>query len=81
VQDGVVPRTRVADTLEAIGRIGEKYNIAVSNVFHAGDWQHASDTAFRSAQSRAISNERRKPATKFWNTAFRLADRLPASTA
>jgi len=37
VQDGVVPRTRVADTLEAIGRIGEKYNIAVSNVFHAGD--------------------------------------------
>jgi len=37
VQDGVVPRTRVADTLEAIGKIGEKYNIAVSNVFHAGD--------------------------------------------
>jgi glycolate oxidase len=37
VQDGVVPRTRVADTLEAIGRIGEKYGIAVSNVFHAGD--------------------------------------------
>lgn len=37
VQDGVVPRTRVADTLEAIGRIGEKYSIAVSNVFHAGD--------------------------------------------
>jgi glycolate oxidase len=37
VQDGVVPRTRVADTLEAIGRIGEKYQIAVSNVFHAGD--------------------------------------------
>jgi glycolate oxidase len=37
VQDGVVPRTRVADTLEAIGRIGEKYGIPVSNVFHAGD--------------------------------------------
>ena len=37
VQDGVVPRTRVADTLEAIGKIGEKYGIAVSNVFHAGD--------------------------------------------
>ena len=37
VQDGVVPRTRVADTLEAIERIGKKYEIAISNVFHAGD--------------------------------------------
>jgi glycolate oxidase len=37
VQDGVVPRTKVADTLEAIGRIGKKYNIPISNVFHAGD--------------------------------------------
>jgi glycolate oxidase len=37
VQDGVVPRTRVADTLEAIERIGKKYDIAISNVFHAGD--------------------------------------------
>ena len=37
VQDGVVPRTRVADTLEAIERIGNKYGIAISNVFHAGD--------------------------------------------
>jgi glycolate oxidase len=37
VQDGVVPRTKVADTLEAIGRIAKKYNIPISNVFHAGD--------------------------------------------
>ena len=37
VQDGVVPRTKVADTLEAIERIGKKYNIPISNVFHAGD--------------------------------------------
>lgn len=37
VQDGVVPRTQVAPTLEAIGKIGEKYGIAISNVFHAGD--------------------------------------------
>jgi glycolate oxidase len=37
VQDGVVPRTKVADTLEAIERIGKKHNIAISNVFHAGD--------------------------------------------
>lgn len=37
VQDGVVPRTKVADTLEAIERIGKKHNIEISNVFHAGD--------------------------------------------
>jgi glycolate oxidase len=37
VQDGVVPRTQIARTLEAIGQIGAKYGINVSNVFHAGD--------------------------------------------
>jgi len=37
VQDGVVPRTQIARTLRAIGEIGEKYGIAISNVFHAGD--------------------------------------------
>ena len=37
VQDGVVPRTKVARTLRAINEIGEKYNISISNIFHAGD--------------------------------------------
>lgn len=37
VQDGVVPRTKVAQTLRAIGEIGQKYGIAISNIFHAGD--------------------------------------------
>lgn len=37
VQDGVVPRTRIPDTLAAIGKIGEKYNLQISNIFHAGD--------------------------------------------
>ncbi len=37
VQDGVVPRTQIARTLRAIHEIGEKYGIAISNVFHAGD--------------------------------------------
>jgi glycolate oxidase len=36
-QDGVVPRTRLPHILRAIQRIGEKYNIRVCNVFHAGD--------------------------------------------
>lgn len=37
VQDGVVPRTQIARTLRAIDRIGRKYGIQISNVFHAGD--------------------------------------------
>jgi glycolate oxidase len=37
VQDGVVPRTKIAETLRAIGEIGKKYGIGISNVFHAGD--------------------------------------------
>lgn len=37
VQDGVVPRTQIAPTLRAIGEIGKKYGIPISNVFHAGD--------------------------------------------
>ncbi len=37
VQDGVVPRTQIARTLRAIEEIGNKYGIAICNVFHAGD--------------------------------------------
>jgi glycolate oxidase len=37
VQDGVVPRTQVAPTLKAIGEIGDKYGLTISNIFHAGD--------------------------------------------
>ncbi|MBV9769161.1 MAG: FAD-binding protein [Bryobacterales bacterium] len=37
VQDGVVPRTKVAPTLREIHRIAEKYGLTISNIFHAGD--------------------------------------------
>lgn len=37
VQDGVVPRTRIAETLLEIHRIGQKYGLRISNIFHAGD--------------------------------------------
>jgi glycolate oxidase len=37
VQDGVVPRTQIARTLRAIEEIGKRYDIPISNVFHAGD--------------------------------------------
>ncbi|HEU5116600.1 MAG TPA: FAD-linked oxidase C-terminal domain-containing protein, partial [Isosphaeraceae bacterium] len=36
-QDGVVPRTKLPHILQTITRIGEKYDIRIANVFHAGD--------------------------------------------
>src|SRR5262249_21263445 len=37
VQDGVVPRTRIAPTLRFIGQVADKYGLTISNIFHAGD--------------------------------------------
>lgn len=37
VQDGVVPRTRIAETLKFINSVGKKYGLIISNIFHAGD--------------------------------------------
>jgi len=37
VQDGVVPRTKVAPTLRHIHQVSEKYGLTISNIFHAGD--------------------------------------------
>jgi len=36
-QDGVVPRTRVPDIVRAIAAAGERHQIRIGNVFHAGD--------------------------------------------
>ncbi|MGD0072815.1 MAG: FAD-linked oxidase C-terminal domain-containing protein [Candidatus Binataceae bacterium] len=35
--DGVVPRTRLPEILRLISAIGERYQIRIGNVFHAGD--------------------------------------------
>jgi glycolate oxidase len=37
VQDGVVPRTRLADVLRRIEDLSEQHGLRVGNVFHAGD--------------------------------------------
>jgi glycolate oxidase len=37
VQDGVVPRTQIAPTLEFIRGVAERYGLSISNIFHAGD--------------------------------------------
>jgi glycolate oxidase len=37
VQDGVVPRTKIAPTLRRIAEVAEAYGLTISNIFHAGD--------------------------------------------
>lgn len=37
VQDGVIPRTKLAEVLTEIGRIGDRHGYKIANVFHAGD--------------------------------------------
>jgi glycolate oxidase len=37
VQDGVIPRTRLAEVLERIDELSAEYGLQVANVFHAGD--------------------------------------------
>lgn len=37
VQDGVVPRTQIAATLHFINDVARRYELTISNIFHAGD--------------------------------------------
>src|ERR1700723_1651646 len=37
VQDGVIPRTKLPQTLRRINEIGKKYGFQIGNIFHAGD--------------------------------------------
>lgn len=37
VQDGVIPRTKIPQTLAHIESVGKKYGLQIGNIFHAGD--------------------------------------------
>ncbi|MGD1921400.1 MAG: FAD-linked oxidase C-terminal domain-containing protein [Pleurocapsa sp.] len=37
VQDGVIPRTKLAEVLTEINALGDRYGYKIANVFHAGD--------------------------------------------
>src|ERR1700739_2155909 len=37
VQDGVIPRTRLPETLRCIEEVALKYDLQIGNIFHAGD--------------------------------------------
>ena len=36
-QDGVVPRTKIPETLRQIAAVSQKYGLTIANIFHAGD--------------------------------------------
>lgn len=37
VQDGVIPRTHIPETLRFIAEVGKRYGLKIGNIFHAGD--------------------------------------------
>ena len=37
VQDGVIPRTKLAEVLSEINALSDRYGYKIANVFHAGD--------------------------------------------
>jgi glycolate dehydrogenase FAD-linked subunit len=37
VQDGVIPRTKIPQTLQHIEDVAKKYSLTIGNIFHAGD--------------------------------------------
>lgn len=37
VLDGVIPRSRLAEAIEGIAKIGERHGLTIANVYHAGD--------------------------------------------
>src|SRR3954470_1191105 len=37
VQDGVIPRTKIPQTLRHIAQVADKYALTIGNIFHAGD--------------------------------------------
>lgn len=37
ILDGVVPRSRLVETMRRVGEVSREYGLAIANVFHAGD--------------------------------------------
>ncbi len=80
VQDGVVPRTKIAPTLRFIGEVGKKYGLTISNIFHAGDGNMHPIILFDARKPGDLEKTKAR-ARRFWRTAFRWAARSRASTA
>ena len=54
VQDGVVPRTKIAPALKFMHEIGERYGLTISNIFHAGDVMSLPAHSFQPSRPRRV---------------------------
>jgi glycolate oxidase len=79
VQDGVVPRTRLAEVLRRIAAMGDDAGLRVANVFHAGDG-NLHPLVLYSAAAGETGRPRSCPA-RSRSCAWRWAARCRASTA
>ncbi len=80
VQDGVVPRTRLPETLRRIGELSRTHGLEVGNVFHAGDGNLHPLVLYDGAV--AGESERAEPSSRARSSrpASMRAARSPAST-
>ena len=81
VQDGVIPRTRLAEVLAQIEELAREYGLQVANVFHAGDGNLHPLVLLRRRASRARRSVRRSWPGRSSRSAWTRAARSPASTA
>ena len=72
-QDGVVPRTKLPHILRRIREIGQRYQLRIVNVFHAGDGNIHPILLFDERDAGAgrpgAGRQRRDPATSAWPAA------------
>ena len=59
VQDATVPRTKLPGVLAEITRIGERYGLAIANVFHAGDGNLHPNILFDAADTAEVDRVER----------------------
>ena len=81
VQDGVVPRTKIAPTLRFICELAERTGLAISNIFHAGDGNLHPLIMFDPRTPGARLKKCWRLAMRFWNIASRRAGPLRGSMA
>jgi len=79
VQDGVVPRTRIAPTLRFIGQVAARHGLTISNIFHAGDGNLHPIILFDPRKPGDLQR-RGRPGERSCNGALNPAARSPAST-
>ena len=81
VQDGVVPRTKIAPTLRHIGEVGAEVRADDQQHLPCGRRQHAPHHSVQRAQTWRSRKGAERRAKRFWPIAFQSAARSRASMA